>query len=283
VDPYRLACEAAGTIRAGDPSAIIDVTGVASPEPIALDGDKTAQVLRNLVENAVRYSDQRRVELHVDATDKTVRFSVRDEGPGIAREEQFRIFDKFYRGAAANGRSGTGLGLYISRELVTRMAGRIWVESNGAPGSTFVVELPARPAVPQSPDGNESGGAVRMCTVVVCDDQPGYRRLVGLALGLDGTIEVVAEAENGAQAIAAVAEHRPNVLLLDVAMPVMDGLEALPQVLARSPQTKVIMLTGVVNDAVRADAIRAGAARFLEKGIDPRALADEVRAVAQAA
>jgi DNA-binding NarL/FixJ family response regulator len=117
----------------------------------------------------------------------------------------------------------------------------------------------------------------------VCDDQPGYRRVVGLALGLEGTIEVVAEAENGAQAIAAVAEHHPDILLLDVAMPVMDGLEALPQVLARSPQTKVIMLTGVINDAVRTNALSAGAVRFLEKGIDPRSLVDEVRAVAEAA
>jgi signal transduction histidine kinase len=283
VDPYQLAREAAATIRAGDPSAIIEITGAAPPETIALDSDKTGQVLRNLLENAVRYSNGRGVELHVAAQDDIVRFSVRDEGPGIAREEQVRIFDKFYRGATASGRSGTGLGLYICRELVSRMGGRIWVESNGNPGSTFVVELPARPAGQGGAGADESGGAPRTCTVVVCDDQPGYRRVVGLALGLEGTIEVVAEAENGAQAIAAVAEHHPDILLLDVAMPVMDGLEALPQVLARSPQTKVIMLTGVINDAVRTNALSAGAVRFLEKGIDPRSLVDEVRAVAEAA
>lgn len=283
VDPYTLASEVAATIRAGDESALIDVVGASGPEPIALDGEKTSQVLRNLVENAVRYSGGSRVELSVDRADDSVRFSVRDHGPGVAREEQLRIFDKFYRGAAGAGTSGTGLGLYISRELVMRMGGRIWVESERGSGSTFVVELPA-----QSATQNRAGDAApaehprRTYTAVVCDDQPGYRRLVAMALGLDGTIDVVAEAENGEQAIAAVAKHQPDVLLLDVAMPVMDGLEALPQVIAQSPDTKVVMLTGVINDTVRTNALAAGAVRFLEKGIDPVTLAAEVKAAAGA-
>jgi DNA-binding NarL/FixJ family response regulator len=116
--------------------------------------------------------------------------------------------------------------------------------------------------------------------VVICDDQPGYRRVVDIALSLDGTIDVVAQAKNGEEAIAAVTAYRPDVLLLDVAMPVMDGLEALPQVLERSPDTKVIMLTGLSNEGVRSAALAAGAVRFLEKGIDPIALAREVKAVA---
>lgn len=284
VDPCELASEVAATIQAGDESAVIDVVGVPGSEPVALDGEKTAQVLRNLVENAVRYSGGGRVELKVDATDDSVRFSVRDDGPGLAREEQLRIFDKFYRGAAGIGTSGTGLGLYISRELVTRMGGRIWVESDRTPGSTFVVELPAHSAAQNGARGvDETEGLQRTYTVVVCDDQPGYRRLVAMALALDGAIEVVAEAENGEQAITVVTEHRPDVLLLDVAMPVMDGLEALPQVVARSPHTKVVMLTGVINDTVRTNALAAGAARFLEKGIDPATLADEVKAAAAGA
>jgi len=281
VDPFELASEVAATIRAGDQSAVIDVAGAAGLELIPLDGEKTSQVLRNLVENAVRYSGGGRVELKVDATDDSVRFSVRDDGPGIAREEQLRIFDRFYRGAAGIGTSGTGLGLYISRELVTRMGGRIWVESAGDPGSTFVVELPARGAAQDDADDvDEPEGSQRRYRVVVCDDQPGYRRLVAMALGLDGAIEVVAEAENGEQAITAVTEHRPDVLLLDVAMPVMDGLEALPQVVAQAPDTKVVMLTGVINDTVRTTALATGAVRFLEKGIDPAALAEEVKAAA---
>jgi PAS domain S-box-containing protein len=283
IDPYELASEVAATIRAGDESAVIDVGGAARLEPIALDGEKTSQVLRNLVENAVRYSGGGRVELKVEATDGAVRFSVRDDGPGIAREEQLRIFDKFYRGAAGIGTSGTGLGLYISRELVTRMGGRIWVQSDSNPGSTFFVELPARGAAQNDVDEVEPESSQRTYRVVVCDDQPGYRRLVAMALGLDGTIDVVAEAENGEQAITAVTEHRPDVLLLDVAMPVMDGLEALPQVVARSPDTKVVMLTGVINDTVRTNALAAGAVRFLEKGIDPAALVEEVKAAAAGA
>lgn len=281
VDPYELACQVAATIRAGDPSALVEVRGAPQSQPVVLDAEKTAQVLRNLVENAVRYSDAAPVELGVDTSDEWVRFAIRDDGPGVAREEQLRIFDKFYRGAAGSGRSGTGLGLYISRELVTRLGGRIWVESAGGRGSTFVVELPARAAASHDTLARDTAATTqKTCTVAVCDDQAGFRRLVRVALELDGAIDVVAEAANGEQAIAVVGEHEPDVLILDVAMPVMDGLEALPHVLSRSPRTKVIMLTGLVNDAVRTSAIAAGATRFLEKGIDPRSLAEEVKAAA---
>ena len=114
--------------------------------PIAADPDHVRQVLRNLLENAVKYSPEGgRVTVRVAAADDKVRLSVADEGLGIPASEQRRIFEKFYRSDPdmTLGIGGTGLGLYISRELVRRVGGRIHVESNGRKGSTFVVELPA--------------------------------------------------------------------------------------------------------------------------------------------
>jgi PAS domain S-box-containing protein len=112
---------------------------------VAADLDKVRQVLVNLVENAIKYSpDGGRVEVGVEPHDEAVRFHVRDEGLGIPSEEQERVFEKFYRAdpQMIRGVGGTGLGLYICKELVGRMGGQIWVESNGEKGSTFFFELP---------------------------------------------------------------------------------------------------------------------------------------------
>ncbi len=105
------------------------------------------RVLINLVDNAVKYSpDGGRVTVTVEAVGSHVRFSIADEGLGIPLSEHRRVFEKFYRldPNMNRGVGGTGLGLYICRELVRRMDGRIWVESGGlGRGSTFRVELPA--------------------------------------------------------------------------------------------------------------------------------------------
>ena len=119
-----------------------------APEPgphVAADADGLLQVLVNLVENAVKYSPNGgRVELELQQVDGRVRFAVRDRGLGIPASEQERIFEKFFRldPNLSRGVGGTGLGLYISRELVRRMGGRIRVESEPGRGSTFSFELP---------------------------------------------------------------------------------------------------------------------------------------------
>jgi signal transduction histidine kinase len=111
---------------------------------VAADLDKVRQVLVNLVENAIKYSpDGGRVEVGVHERGDVVRFHVCDEGLGVAPEEQERIFEKFYRADPhmRRGVGGTGLGLYICKELIDRMGGRIWVEPNEERGSTFYFEL----------------------------------------------------------------------------------------------------------------------------------------------
>ena len=114
-------------------------------ESIVGDSDKLRQVLINLIDNAVKYSPEGgRVEVSAAARDGGVRIAVQDEGIGIAPLEQRRIFGKFYRvdPALTRGVGGTGLGLYICRELVRRMEGRLSVRSEEGKGSTFVVDLP---------------------------------------------------------------------------------------------------------------------------------------------
>jgi len=152
------------TIQNCDPLALVDqvvtaqevhldrahrllVDSAADVPLVAGDPDKVGRVLINLVDNAVKYSpDGGTVTVRVEGAGSCVRFTVADEGLGIPPAEQRRVFEKFYRldPNMTRGVGGTGLGLYICRELVRRMDGRIWVESPGlGRGSTVVVELPA--------------------------------------------------------------------------------------------------------------------------------------------
>jgi PAS domain S-box-containing protein len=122
--------------------------------PVSGDEDKLRQVLLNLIDNAVKYSpDGGRIEIEVEQRDSGVRIAVRDEGLGIPHGEEQRIFGKFYRvdPQQTRGVGGTGLGLYICRELVRRMEGRVSVSSREGKGSTFVVDLPLIPARVREP------------------------------------------------------------------------------------------------------------------------------------
>jgi two-component system phosphate regulon sensor histidine kinase PhoR len=119
---------------------------------VSADRDKLWQVLANLVANAIKYSPGAgRIEVRLERRQAHLRIGVRDEGVGIPQREQQRIFEKFYRllPNMTRGVGGTGLGLYICRELVRRMGGSIWVESNEGIGSTFFVELPLASAAEQ--------------------------------------------------------------------------------------------------------------------------------------
>jgi signal transduction histidine kinase len=128
--------------QGGEASAVdLDVAneaGAATGDP-----DRIQQVLVNLLDNAVKHGGGR-VKVRVEPAEGAVRISVADSGPGITMAEQQRIFEKFYRGGPQLTRSagGTGLGLYISRELVRRMDGRLDVRSELGAGATFVIELP---------------------------------------------------------------------------------------------------------------------------------------------
>jgi PAS domain S-box-containing protein len=131
------------------PGVQLEVHAPDDAPAIAADPDKTRQVFANLVDNAVKYSpDGGTVTVDITVVGQRLRFAVRDEGLGVPPSEHMRIFEKFYRldPDLTRGVGGTGLGLYISRELLERMGGRISVESSGSGGSTFVVELPLAPS-----------------------------------------------------------------------------------------------------------------------------------------
>jgi PAS domain S-box-containing protein len=120
--------------------------------PVAADPQQLRQVFMNLVENAIKYSpDGGPVKVTIEELERALRFSITDRGLGIPAGERRRIFEKFYRldPNMTQGIGGTGLGLYICRELVRRLGGRIWVESNNGKGSAFNVEIPIAGTAPK--------------------------------------------------------------------------------------------------------------------------------------
>jgi signal transduction histidine kinase len=155
-EPGRLALEVVEAARVRAPDDIDITIAPRNDLPaVAADPDMLRQVLANLVENAVKFSPGGgQVSVSLEWHEGRVLFAVRDEGLGIPPREQERIFEKFFRldPNLTRGVGGTGLGLYISRELVRRMGGRIWVASSEGEGSTFFFELPAVSAEEQAVD-----------------------------------------------------------------------------------------------------------------------------------
>ncbi|HEY3543404.1 MAG TPA: PAS domain S-box protein [Gaiellaceae bacterium] len=145
-DAEAIAMQVAKASRAHAPDGIrLDVDAEPNLPSVAADPDKLRQVLTNLVDNGIKYSpDGGHVYVLVTRSGNRIRFRVQDEGLGVPPAEQARIFEKFFRldPQLTRGVGGTGLGLYICRELVQRMGGRIGVNSDGRSGSTFWVELP---------------------------------------------------------------------------------------------------------------------------------------------
>jgi PAS domain S-box-containing protein len=147
VDPVALAAQVLSTVRAlaGGDRLTLELVAPDDLPPLAGDREKLRQILTNLVANAAKYSPSGgRIQVELKSRDDELQFVVTDQGLGIAPDEQSLIFEKFYRADAnmTRGVSGSGLGLYISRELVRLMGGTISVQSEPGKGSTFVVTLP---------------------------------------------------------------------------------------------------------------------------------------------
>ena len=145
VEPLELVSNVVDSTRTHLPPGLsLELHYDSASLPVAADPDRLRQVLVNLMENAVKYSGEGRIEVRVQPQYGMTRFSVRDEGRGIPVDEAERIFEKFYRldPNMTEGVGGTGLGLYICRELIEGMRGQIWVNSEVGEGSTFIFELP---------------------------------------------------------------------------------------------------------------------------------------------
>jgi signal transduction histidine kinase/ActR/RegA family two-component response regulator len=254
--------------------------------PSVVRGDplRVCQVIQNLLSNAVKFTEQGTIEYIVHATrlnDKRVRFdfSVTDSGSGITPEDLERLFQPFTQVDASSTRrfGGTGLGLTIARRMANIMGGDITVSSEIGVGSTFtltveaeVVEWSAVEAAEAIVAEIEDGGAL---SVLVVEDHPVNRMILEAWLASAG--HVTASAENGQIAVDMALSQAFDLIVMDVNMPVMDGLSATRMIrqAGANAQTPIAVLSASARSEDHVAGLEAGADAYLNKPIDFAALA----------
>jgi signal transduction histidine kinase/CheY-like chemotaxis protein len=267
-----------------------------TPAVVRADALRLTQILFNLISNAVKFTEEGSVRISMGRADpsgtSTLYFEVRDTGPGMTPNVLQRLFRNFEQADAGITKKfgGTGLGLAISRKLVELMGGELTVDSVVGQGSVFRAELPlpevctpAPAPVPQAEDGEEMEPAADIAlSILLAEDHPVNRRIVELflkPLGCELTMAV-----NGAEAVELAELRGFDVILMDMQMPVLSGLDAALRIKAGTGpnrETPIIALTANAFEDQRQAWARAGAAAFLTKPIDPEALIEAILQHAQ--
>jgi signal transduction histidine kinase/ActR/RegA family two-component response regulator len=279
-EPFRLA-EAARTVisllapRAAEKNLELNLTLDPAAEATVIgDSVRLKQILANLVGNAIKFTEAGRVNLVVEATGEgRWRLTVSDTGPGFDASRKAALFQRFVQGDATISRrfGGMGLGLAICRELAELMGGSIDAESRPGEGARFWVDLPL--PVTQAPANNHTDPAQadeRPLRILVADDHPTNRQVLELLLSQFDTELVLAE--NGQQALEAFEKAPFDIVLMDMQMPVMDGLTAIREIRAREERsdltrTPIIMLTANTLPEHQAASLEAGADMHMPKPI----------------
>lgn len=228
---------------------------------VSADANRLRQVLVNLIGNAIKFTPFGSVEVLASAMDARLRLEVRDTGPGISSEDCGRLFREFSQLDSSSTRSfgGTGLGLAICRRLVEVMAGEIGVDSVVGEGSTFWFEIPVGPTSDATTPHELSQITLQsgLCAHVLVVDDNAVNRDV--AIGLLKKLGISAEgASNGHEAIATIGESSFDLILMDMQMPQMDGLEATRALRASGLKTPIVGLTANAFEADRLACIEAG-------------------------
>ena len=251
------------------------------PDFFCGDALRLQQILFNLLGNAVKFTERGSVTLRVRHDSAGLELAVIDTGIGIAPERLKSIFDPFAQADASMTRrfGGTGLGTTIARQLVEAMGGTVEVDSVVGRGSTFRVRLPLAPGVASAARSAPEAVELPALDILVADDVAPNLELLEVALGRAG--HRVRAVSDGAAALEACRQERFDVVLMDVHMPVLDGLAAargiraleLERGLARTP---IIALTASVLEADRHATREAGMDGFASKPVELPALYAEI-------
>ncbi len=258
------------------------------------DRDRLIQVVINLISNSVKFTDSGSVTCRVKKNDSAIAVSIIDTGTGIASSDLEKVFEKFKQvgDTLTDKPKGTGLGLPICKQIVEHHSGRIWVESELGKGSNFSFTLPISAAT--EPKGgtfdidtlvkqlrehvvmNSSASATGEKTILVVDDDVNIRQLLRQQLEPEGYN--VSEAKDGVEAISQVKQAAPDLVILDVMMPEMNGFDV-AAVIKNDPKTMgiPIIILSIVEDKQRG--YRLGIERYLTKPIETETLLHEIGTV----
>jgi signal transduction histidine kinase len=242
------------------------------PAPVMADAVRLIQVLANLLSNSVKYSpDGSRIEMRLEVQEREVSVAVRDNGAGIEPGRLEQVFDMFYQVSKAQG--GLGIGLALVKGLVELHGGRIRAHSDGAgQGSEFVLTLPRVHEAPQLvglPGGEGAHAEALPMRVLVADDN--RDNAMSWAILIEGMGHQVAVAYDGLSAVQSASLMQPQVLLLDIGMPHLDGYEVARRIRATDwgQDAYLVAVTGWGQAKDRAMAKEAGFDEHYTKPLDP--------------
>lgn len=245
---FSLRCQKAGL------GLYVEHAGVV---PVNVKGDlgKLRQVLINLVGNAVKFTSEGGISITVGPDAGKIRFSVSDSGKGIPEDELELIMQPFRQSSLTDNEGGTGLGLAISSRYIQMMGGSLTVTSRVGEGSTFTfaVDLPETDEEIKGAKDEPVAIAVKKgfeITALIVDDKELNRLVLKEMLATGGFLTL--EAENGKAAIERAREHRPDIIFMDIKMPVMDGYEAV-RLLKSDGETKDIPVFALTASAFTND------------------------------
>jgi signal transduction histidine kinase/CheY-like chemotaxis protein len=259
-------------------------------DELALDCDpnRILQVLNNLIGNAIKFTEPGgSIQVRVEPRADEICFSVTDSGPGIPEADLPQIFDRFTR-ASKGARPGTGLGLSIAKGIVEAHGGRIWAETQAGVGSTFYFTLPRIPSTPAEPNapGSTAGPGISVVepdgpiqqyrlnkVVLVVDDDADNRKTVAEVLEHEG-YDVVS-LQNGDEALEYLrhARRHPSCILLDLAMPVIDGWTFLRE-RNSNPELQTIPVIVLSGQPDVEEQVTAAHASYLGKPLSPEHLSE---------
>ena len=239
------------------------VATVPADIPLAYgDSGRITQCLMNLAGNSLKFTKAGKVEIAVETRGDLLVYQVADTGIGIPPDKLETVFAEFKQTDAtiASEYGGTGLGLSISRKFVEMHGGRIWVESELGRGSTFIFEIPLRVA---------QGARMSAKTILYVEDNEMNRKIVRDLL--KRTTYQLIEAHDGEAGVAVALEKRPDLILMDIQLPKISGMEATRRLRAESAtaNTPIIAITSFALSGDEQKAKEAGATAYLAKPYSP--------------
>lgn len=248
---------------------------------VVLDKDRLVQICTNFVTNAIKYTNRGHILMGYEYIDGGVRIYVEDTGTGIAKEKQQRAFERFEK--LDKFVQGTGLGLAICKAIVEANNGKIGVDSEEGNGATFWAWFPCYAEISENKNVMEENKSVGMTQTVSISELP---RSILVAEDNDSNYLLVkailrkcelTRACNGAEAVTLAAQNHYDAILMDIKMPVMDGLEATRRIRELDQDIPIIAVTANAFDSDRAKALEAGCSDFISKPLKKINLEEALR------
>ncbi len=245
------------------------------PAQLVIDELRFRQILINLITNGIKFTAKGFVELKITWQSNKLYFIVTDSGPGISSESQQKIFTAFHRESTANTLPGAGLGLAISYHLVELMGGQLSVESSPQFGSNFTGFISAD-SIQFTNTSNINHTNIK---ILLVDDSIDLRSLIELYLENEGY--AVITASNGLEAVKLTLQTKPDIILMDMQMPVLDGYNAVQQLRAKKFNKPIIALSGSNIEHDRNYAFKVGCNEYMTKPVDPENLLNAISQIIQ--